>query len=220
MQNKRIFLLGFMGAGKTTLGKRLANKSGLPFVDVDQKIEAYFQLSIQSIFEKYGEAFFRKEESKMLEKLIEEFPQAILSVGGGLPCYNNNMELMNLSGTTCYLHRPAKELFHRLKNSKENRPLLTGKSDAELLQYIRSEEHTSELQSRPQLVCRRLLEKKTRGPASLPGRPDGGETGCPPPPAMLPSQVPWAAMLGASQPRGVQGANSRCHPGGAGRWVS
>nr|WP_299207419.1 shikimate kinase [uncultured Brumimicrobium sp.] len=136
MQNKRIFLIGFMGAGKTTLGKRLANKSGLPFVDVDQKIEAYFQLSIQSIFEKYGEAFFRKEESKMLEKLIEEFPQAILSVGGGLPCYNNNIELMNLSGTTCYLHRPAKELFHRLKNSKENRPLLTGKSDAELLQYI------------------------------------------------------------------------------------
>lgn len=136
MQNKRIFLIGFMGAGKTTLGKRLANKSGLPFVDVDQKIEAYFQLSIQSIFEKYGEAFFRKEESKMLEKLIEEFPQAILSVGGGLPCYNNNIELMNLSGTTCYLHRPVKELFHRLKNSKENRPLLTGKSDAELLQYI------------------------------------------------------------------------------------
>ena len=72
----------------------------------------------------------------MLEKLIEEFPQAILSVGGGLPCYNNNIELMNLSGTTCYLHRPAKELFHRLKNSKENRPLLTGKSDVELLQYI------------------------------------------------------------------------------------
>src|SRR5690554_7217353 len=99
----------------------------------------------------------------MLEKLIEEFPQAILSVGGGLPCYNNNIELMNLSGTTCYLHRPAKELFHRLKNSKENRPLLTGKSAAELLRYIevklvqrRSEEHTSELQSRPHLVCRLL----------------------------------------------------------------
>lgn len=136
MQNKRIFLIGFMGVGKTTLGKKLANKTKLPFFDIDQEIEKVSDLSINMIFEKYGEVYFRKEETKMLNKLINNYPEAIISVGGGLPCFNDNMKLMNRAGLTCYLQRPAKELFHRLKNSKENRPLLTGKSDAELLQYI------------------------------------------------------------------------------------
>src|SRR5690554_2323440 len=136
MQKKSVFLIGFMGVGKTTLGKKIAKKSGLPFIDLDQEIETSFEMSINSIFDKYGETFFRKEETKMLNKLINNYPEAIISVGGGLPCFNDNMKLMNRAGLTCYLQRPAKELFHRLKNSKENRPLLTGKSDAELLQYI------------------------------------------------------------------------------------
>src|SRR5690606_16204231 len=105
MLHQRIFLIGFMGAGKTTLGKKIAHRSGLPFLDIDQEIENHFQLSINAIFEKYGEPFFRKEESKMLIQIINKYPKAIISVGGGLPCFNKNMELMNNAGITCYLQR-------------------------------------------------------------------------------------------------------------------
>lgn len=136
MLHQRIFLIGFMGAGKTTLGKKIAHRSGLPFLDIDQEIENHFQLSINAIFEKYGEPFFRKEESKMLIQIINKYPKAIISVGGGLPCFNKNMELMNNAGITCYLQRPAKELFHRLEKDTKNRPLLLNKSKEELLQFI------------------------------------------------------------------------------------
>ena len=136
MQNNRIFLIGFMGVGKTTIGKRLANKLDIPFVDLDQIIEDKFQISINEFFSKYGEATFRKEETKMLESVIGEFDKAIISVGGGLPCFNENMERMNANGTTCYLHRPAKELFQRLINSKTDRPLLRDLNDDELLNFI------------------------------------------------------------------------------------
>src|SRR5690554_3520166 len=136
MQKKSVFLIGFMGVGKTTLGKKIAKKSGLPFIDLDQEIETSFEMSINSIFDKYGETFFRKEETKMLKKVIAENQHVIISVGGGLPCFNNNMELMNRAGLTCYLHRPAKELYQRLRNSKDERPLLRKLNDEELLSFI------------------------------------------------------------------------------------
>lgn len=136
MQSKRIFLIGFMGVGKTTIGKKLSDSSGLPFIDVDHEIEKLFDLSINSIFEKFGEAFFRKEETKMLEKIASENSQAIISVGGGLPCYNKNMELMNRVGLTCYMHRSTDELHQRLKNSTHERPLLRGLDDEQLKQFI------------------------------------------------------------------------------------
>lgn len=136
MQKKSVFLIGFMGVGKTTLGKKIANKSGLPFIDLDKEIETAFEMSINSIFDKYGETFFRKEETKMLKKVIEENQHFIISVGGGLPCFNNNMELMNRAGLTCYLHRPARELYQRLRNSKDERPLLRELNDEELLNFI------------------------------------------------------------------------------------
>lgn len=99
-------------------------------------IENKFQITINAFFEKYGEATFRKEETKMLEEVISNNVEAIVSVGGGLPCYNDNMKRMNAAGVTCYLQRPAKELFQRLKNSKGNRPLLKELNNDELLEFI------------------------------------------------------------------------------------
>lgn len=125
-----------MGVGKSTIGKRLANKLNIPFVDLDQKIESKFQISINEFFSKYGESTFRKEETKMLLSSIDEFENAVISVGGGLPCFNQNMQTMNNSGLTCYLHRPPKELFHRLVNSKSERPLLKDLNDDQLLNFI------------------------------------------------------------------------------------
>ncbi|PWH86767.1 shikimate kinase [Brumimicrobium oceani] len=136
MQNNRIFLIGFMGVGKTSIGKRLANKLNIPFVDLDQEIEKKFKISINEFFSKYGELSFRKEETKMLLDTIHEFQNAIISVGGGLPCFNQNMKTMNNNGVTCYLHRPPKELFHRLVNSKSERPLLKDLNDDQLLEFI------------------------------------------------------------------------------------
>lgn len=136
MQNNRIFLIGFMGVGKTTIGKKMANKLSLPFIDVDQKIEEKFKITINEFFAKYGESTFRREETNVLNDVISEFENAIISVGGGLPCYNDNMSRMNQNGITCYLHRPAKELFQRLVNSKTERPLLKDLNDEELLLFI------------------------------------------------------------------------------------
>lgn len=136
MQKNLIFLIGFMGVGKTTIGKKLAKKLSIPFLDLDYLIEKKFKISINDFFEKYGEPTFRKEETLMLEEVITGNQSAIVSVGGGLPCFNENMKRMNEAGTTCYLHRPAKELFQRLINSKAERPLLKDLNDEELLQFI------------------------------------------------------------------------------------
>ncbi len=136
MQSKRIFLIGFMGVGKTTIGKRLAKKLDFPFVDLDQAIEEKFKISINEFFSKYGESAFRNEETKMLESVIIEYDTVVISVGGGLPCFNENMQRMNAAGITCYLHRPAKELFQRLVGSKTNRPLLKDLNDDEMLSFI------------------------------------------------------------------------------------
>lgn len=134
---KHIFLIGFMGVGKTTLGRKLAHSLQVPFIDSDAHIEKDEQMSITSIFEAKGENHFRDLENNLL-KTFSKLSPSIISAGGGFPCFNNNMELMKQIGWVIYLERSPKELTHRLFNSKSNkRPLLASFSNEnELLQFV------------------------------------------------------------------------------------
>jgi shikimate kinase len=133
----RIFLVGYMGSGKTTLGKQLARKLDLPFYDLDAEIELTKGQSVLEIFSKEGEAVFRGLERQQLKKLIEANPNLLLSCGGGTPCFYDNMQVMNANGITIYLKMDAASLAYRLVNAKITRPILQGKSESELEEYIR-----------------------------------------------------------------------------------
>jgi len=135
MEAKRIILIGYMASGKTTLGKKLANKLNIPFIDVDAKIEELEGCSISEIFLHKGEKGFRLLETDFL-KTYSFTDSFVLSTGGGMPCFNDNMKLLNTLGTTFYLKRPVKELVNRLVSAKEKRPLVEGKSIEELESFI------------------------------------------------------------------------------------
>jgi shikimate kinase len=130
-----IFLVGFMGAGKTTLAKKLASKLGYQWIDTDQEIEKKEGVKVSEIFEVRGEAYFRALEKQLIDELIPS-ENRIVATGGGLPCFNNLMETLNQLGTTIYLERTPKELFQRVKQATNSRPLIAHKSDEELLEYI------------------------------------------------------------------------------------
>lgn len=132
----RIFLIGYMGAGKTTLGKAFARALGLTFVDLDWYIEERFHKSIRQLFAERGEDGFRELEKRMLHEAAD-FEDVVISVGGGTPCFFDNMEYMNGVGETVFLDVDIRVLFRRLKVAKQQRPLLDGKSDEELMQFIR-----------------------------------------------------------------------------------
>jgi shikimate kinase len=131
----RIYLLGFMGCGKSTLGKKLAKHSGFQFIDMDNYIEERNYKTVPRIFAEEGEDQFRKKERKALEEL-SEFNDVIIATGGGAPCFFDNIELMNKTGITIYLNIAPEILAARLTNSKTERPLIKGKPDSELLEYI------------------------------------------------------------------------------------
>ncbi|MFT5779339.1 MAG: shikimate kinase [Crocinitomicaceae bacterium] len=132
---RRIILVGFMGSGKTTLGKKIAQSMGIPFIDSDQEIEEHFQKSIGEIFTENGESYFRTIETEYIEALDlrDEF---VLATGGGMPCFDRNMSMLNEIGTTFYLNQSPKELAHRLSHAKFPRPLIEGLSEDELLPFI------------------------------------------------------------------------------------
>lgn len=131
----KIFLIGFMGSGKTYLGKQLASKLGFLFVDVDSIIENTEGVTIAQLFDSQGETYFRKIESERLQGL-GKWDEVIISTGGGAPCYHDNMDWMNAHGITVYLKTDPQLLLNRLKSETENRPLLRGKTDTELLEFI------------------------------------------------------------------------------------
>lgn len=136
-----IFLVGFMGCGKTTLGRKLANRLGYPFIDLDHAFEAKEGMAIAEYFTQNGEAKFRKEESVLLKQT--DYPaNAIVSTGGGLPCFFDNMDWMNKRGKTFYVKLSPKTLADRLDNGKTTRPVLQGKHGDELIALI--EERLSE----------------------------------------------------------------------------
>lgn len=135
--NKPIFLVGFMGSGKTTWGRKIANAMDLPFVDLDHEIVAQIGMSIPNYFEKFGEESFRKLESDFLKK--QQDRKAIISTGGGTPCYFDNMDWIIENGVALYLYHTPKSLWSRLSQSDvSKRPVLKGLTGEELLLFIES----------------------------------------------------------------------------------
>lgn len=133
---KPVFLIGFMGVGKTTLGKKLAKKLDVPFYDTDEEIEKEMGMTVKDLFSKYGESYFRNLEKVWLQNISKN--PAVIATGGGMPCDEKRLSLMKSTGTIVYLERPVKELFNRLKNAKKSRPLLASMSDDEMLKYIQT----------------------------------------------------------------------------------
>jgi shikimate kinase len=118
-----IFLIGFMGCGKTTLGRKLASRLGYEFIDLDHILEAQVVMTIAEYFSKFGEEAFRKLESEVLK--LTNYPEhAVVSTGGGLPCFFDNMDWMNTHGKTVYIKLSSKTLADRLENEKDKRPVL------------------------------------------------------------------------------------------------
>ena len=131
----RIFLIGYMGAGKTTLGKAFAREMSLNFIDLDWFIEERFHKTVQQLFLERGEDGFRELERKMLHE-VAEFEDVVVSTGGGTPCFFDNMEFMNRAGKTVFLDVHPDVLFRRLRVATQQRPILQGKTDEELRAFI------------------------------------------------------------------------------------
>jgi Shikimate kinase len=132
----RIFLIGFMGSGKTHWGRQVAERLGLPFFDLDEVITREEGKSIPEIFASEGEEYFRSREKDILERLVDEHANMVLSCGGGTPCFFNNIEFMKKYGTVVWLNTHVEVLMQRLMKEREQRPLLKDISDADLKHYI------------------------------------------------------------------------------------
>ncbi len=131
----RVILIGYMGAGKTTIGKQLAKELGVTFYDLDWYIETRMRKRVPEIFAERGEEGFRTIERNMLHE-VAEFENVVISCGGGTPCFFDNMEYLNQQGTVVYLKCTPDVLFQHLKMGKGVRPLLAGKNDEELRAFI------------------------------------------------------------------------------------
>ncbi|OFX28380.1 MAG: hypothetical protein A2033_02715 [Bacteroidetes bacterium GWA2_31_9] len=160
ISNNRFYLLGFMGSGKSTVGKRLANKLGFNFIDLDNYIEKKHFKTVAKIFETESEQSFRLYEKACLEE-VSQFENVIISCGGGTPCFFNNMELMNETGRTIYLKLSPLMLVSRLRNSKKinTRPLIMHKSKEELTEYV---ENTLNVREECYLKSKIIVDAKNK----------------------------------------------------------
>ncbi len=132
-----LFLVGYAGSGKSSLGKRLARRLGCEFVDTDKQVELMECASVSDIFRYCGEEYFRKSERMTLEAIAEGEGDRVVATGGGLPAYGDNMEWLNDAGVTVYLRRTPERILSRLSDyGREKRPLFRGKSDEELLAFM------------------------------------------------------------------------------------
>lgn len=132
-----ISLLGFMGSGKSTLGKRVAKALSYQFIDLDQYIENKEGMSVNDIFEKHSETYFREKESLYLKEIFKDNKDNIvLSLGGGTPCFHDNMKIINEHSKSIHLNYNAKLLLNRLLPGIDKRPLLKDKSEDEIKSFI------------------------------------------------------------------------------------
>jgi len=131
----RIFLIGYMGAGKTTVGAELSRQMGLSFIDLDLFIERRYHKTIREIFVQKGEDAFRMIEKNVLRE-VGEFENIVISTGGGAPCFYENMDFMNASGVTVYLKASPDELVKRIEGCRHTRPVLKERSGDELKSFV------------------------------------------------------------------------------------
>lgn len=132
----RIYLIGYMGSGKSTVSGRLAAQLGFQRLDLDELFEEHYKIPIHRFFEKYDQTVFRTFESRLLKE-TESIDNVVISTGGGTPCYYDNMFWMNQHGLTVYLKISAGAIASRLSQSKKKRPLLAQKKPDELLGFVR-----------------------------------------------------------------------------------
>lgn len=128
--------MGFMGSGKSKLGAKLARRLNYEFRDLDTLITEREGRPVTAIFAEHGEAFFRKAEAEMLHA-TDAFHQTIIALGGGTPCFGQNMDWISRNGWTVYLRIPVATLLGRLRKRKDSRPLLSALNDDEMLEYIK-----------------------------------------------------------------------------------
>ena len=131
----RIYLVGYMGAGKTTAAKRLASRLGWEVADTDALFEEKYRISVDDFFQKYDEPLYRKLESEIL-KSTEKLEHTVISTGGGTACYFDNMDWMNQHGLTVFLRISPKAAVDRVIHSRHKRPLARGKTEAELTDFV------------------------------------------------------------------------------------
>jgi shikimate kinase len=133
--SKPIALIGFMGVGKTSLGKKLAKQLGWKFIDTDKLIEQKLGINISQIFEIYGENHFRELEHNLILEL-KSVKNAVIATGGGLPCFHDNMNQLNSFAKSVYLKKDAEQLTNHLKKIKSTRPLIAQLNDLQLFDFV------------------------------------------------------------------------------------
>lgn len=131
----RIYIVGYMGAGKTTAARRLAQRMGWEVVDTDALFEEKYKISVNDFFNKYDEPLYRKLESEVL-KATESLDHVVVSTGGGTACFFDNMDWMNQHGLTVFLRISPQVAVDRVIHSRHKRPLVEGKSEEELTEFV------------------------------------------------------------------------------------
>ena len=135
----KIFLIGYMGCGKSSLGRKIAKRADMRFVDMDSVIEEREGASVSDIFHYAGEEYFREKERELIEEVAAATDDVVVSTGGGVPAWRNNMERMNAIGQAVYLRRTAEQIASRLSpHGRQKRPKLRGLNDEELVAFMRS----------------------------------------------------------------------------------
>ena len=133
--SRRIYLIGYMGAGKSGVAKRLAARIGWQSCDTDSMFEEKYRITINDFFAKYGQDLFRKLESEILHSTAQ-MDNVVVATGGGTPCFFDNMDFMNNNGLTVFLSMSAKSAAIRLSQTRKKRPLTKGLSGDELLHFV------------------------------------------------------------------------------------